>query len=89
MKRVKITFSMINNPREGVRFKRRTTVIDLPEDVAEDLENRQNKSRYVDGQYHKGRGKKPIAELLQIIAEVHGYETGVFEYSEIVGDSAE
>jgi hypothetical protein len=89
MKKVKITFSMISHPLGGFKFKRRTAVIDLPEEIAESLESRQGKSRYVEGPYHNGYGKKPIAELIQIIAEVNGYEESVFELAEIIGDSAE
>ena len=89
MKKVKLTFSMVSHPFGGFKSQRRTTVIDLPEEVAESLENRQGKSRYVEGQYHNGCGKKPIAELIQIIAEANGYQAGIFECAEIVGDSAE
>lgn len=89
MKNVRITFSMISRPLGGYKFQRHNAVIELPDEVAESLENRQGKSRYVEGQYHNGCGKKPIAELIQIIAEVNGYQAGIFECAEIVGDSAE
>ena len=89
MKKVQITFSMISRPLGGLKFRRRITIIDLPDDVAEDLETRQSRSKYVSDQEHNNPSRHPIAELLQIIANVHGYQESIFELAEIIGDAME
>lgn len=89
MKNVRITFSMISRPSGGYKFQRHNAVIELPDEVADELEERQWKSRYVSDQAHNNPARHHITELLQIIAEVRGYQEGVFEFAEIVGDSGD
>lgn len=85
MKKLRITFRMRN---EGsFDWHKASFEVDFPADVAEDVELRQHKSRYVEGPYHNGRGKKPITELIQIYAELHGFDTAVFHTAEIIGDA--
>ena len=82
MKKLKITFRMRN---EGsFDWQEASFAVDFPDDVAEDVELHQHKSRYVEGPYHNGRGKKPIAELIQIYAELHGFDEAVFHTAEII-----
>lgn len=88
-KKVKITFAMESKGGSSYKFKRRTAVLGLPVEIAEDLENRQHKSRYVSNQPHNNPSRHLIAELIQIVAELHGYKKGIFEFAEIVGDDAE
>ena len=89
MKKVKITFSMISRPFGGYKFQRHNAGMELPDEVADELEERQARSRYVSDQEHNNPSRHHVAELLQIIAEVRGYEEGVFEFAEIIGDDAE
>lgn len=87
MKKLRITFEM---RREGSFDWHKTSFdVNFPDDVAEDVELHQHKSRYVEGPYHNGRGKKPIAELIQIYAELHGYDTAVFDHAEIIIENTE
>lgn len=89
MKTVKLTLSMRRKVDRHFKYERKKVKIDLPDEVADNLESRQGRSPYVEGRYHTNRGERPIAELAQICAKIHGYEEGIFEFAEIVGDSAE
>lgn len=44
----------------------KSVAIDMLDDIAENVVEKQGKSRYIEGPYHNGRGSCPVMEIIMI-----------------------
>ena len=54
------------------------------DDIAENVVEKQGKSRYIEGPYHNGRGSCPVMEIIERLAFLQGYGHAVFREAELI-----
>ena len=87
MKRVIIKYDAGYNlsANASIWWQPKSVTIDMLDNIAENVVEKQDKSRYIEGPYHNGRGSCPVMEIIERLASLQGYEHAVFREAEMVG----
>ena len=86
MKRVIIKYDAGYNlsADASILWQPKSVAIDMLDNIAENVVEKQGKSRYIEGPYHNGRGSCPVMEIIERLAFLQGYGHAVFREAELI-----